>query len=315
MTVETLPSPSGATLCLYATAPQGAPKAVVQVNHGLAEHAARYGRFAAFLAARGIATFAHDHRGHGGTTAPDAPPGSFKAGASAKDAAAAVLADVDAGHAEIARRHPGVPVIVFGHSMGGLIALNHALAHPWKAAGLAIWNTNFTAGLLGRVAQAILAFERMRLGSDVPSRVLPALTFRDWAKKIPNRRTDFDWLSRDAAEVEKYIVDPLCGFDASVGMWQAVLHMVFAGASDANLATLPRTLPLHLTGGTADPATANATAVRDLEARLKRLGFGDVTTRIREGVRHETLNETNRDEAMADFAEWVERIATSPVAP
>ncbi len=299
---ESVVSPTGASLNLYSRLAQGDAKAVVQINHGLAEHAARYGRFAAFLAGRGFHVYAHDHRGHGGTTAPDAPPRSFGSG----NGADVVIADVHAVHDEIARRHPGVPVIVFGHSMGGLIALNFLLRHPDRAAAAAIWNANFSAGLPGRAAQAILAWERFRLGSDVPSRVLPKLTFQSWAKQVPDRRTEFDWLSRDAVEVDKYIADPLCGWDASIGMWQAASRFVFAGAKDRNFDSLRRDLPVHLVGGEKDPATNRGSAVEDLARRMKRMGFSNLVSTIYAETRHESLNELNRDVIMDDFAAWAE---------
>ena len=190
-----LVSPTGASLNLYTRRPDGPARAVVQINHGLAEHAARYARFADFLAARGFHTYAHDHRGHGFTTAPDAPQGMF----GKPDGGAKVIADVAAVHDLIAKEHPGLPVIVFGHSMGGLIALNFVLRHSAGIHAAAIWNANFSAGIAGRAAQAILAWEKFRLGSDVPSRLLPRLTFQAWGKQIPNHRTAFDWLSRDPA--------------------------------------------------------------------------------------------------------------------
>jgi alpha-beta hydrolase superfamily lysophospholipase len=246
---ETLDSPTGAALNLHlkrATAPL---RGVIQVNHGLAEHAARYGRFAAAMAARGFDVYAHDHRGHGGTRAPDAPQRMFAtAGGGDK-----VIADVAAVHERIAADRPGAPVILFGHSMGGLIALNFLMRHSQRVAAAAIWNANFSAGALGRVAQAILAWEAFRLGSDVPSRILPKLTFQDWAKKVPDRRTAFDWLSREAAEVDKYVADPLCGWDASVSMWRDVFGFIFAGADDRNLADIRRDLPVNLLGGDEGP--------------------------------------------------------------
>src|SRR5690606_34631438 len=101
----------------------------------------------------------------------------------------------------------------------------------------------------------ILAWERFRMGSDVPSRMLPRLTFRDWARKVSDGRTSFDWLSRDHEEVDRYVADPLCGWDASVGLWLSLFDLTFMGADDRNLARIPRDLPLHLVGGARDPAT------------------------------------------------------------
>jgi alpha-beta hydrolase superfamily lysophospholipase len=168
-------------------------------------------------------------------------------------------------HAE--SQHPVLPLLLFGHSMGGLIAMNSALRDPDGIDALAVWNANFSAGLMGRAGQAILAVERMLLGSDVPSAILPKLTFQDWAKKETSGRTDFDWLSRDPAEVDKYVADPLCGWDASVGMWQDVFKLIFAGADDRNFSKLSKNLPVHLRGGGHDPATDFAKATKTLATR------------------------------------------------
>lgn len=299
MQCHTVSSPTGAALNVYASlAPQ--PKAVVHINHGLAEHAARYEGFAKALNAAGFHAYAHDHRGHGGTTAPDAPACMF----APQNGVEKVVADVEAVYALIGEQHPGLPVISFGHSMGGLIALGHAIKHPARMAGLAVWNSNVSAGVLGRVAQGILKFERFRLGHDVPSRILPKLTFGTWAKSVKNHRTQFDWLSRDASQVDAYIADPLCGWDASVAMWQDIFEMVFAGADDSNLARLPRDLPLHLHGGGRDPATDFGHATEALASRFQALGFQSVAITIDPQGRHESLNEINRDAMMAEFVDW-----------
>jgi alpha-beta hydrolase superfamily lysophospholipase len=301
---QSLASPTGAALHLYVRKARGKARGVIQVNHGLAEHAARYARFADFMAGHGFHTYAHDHRGHGGTTAPDAPPRMF----GAYPAADKVIADVEAVHAHIAEKHPGLPVITFGHSMGGLIAMNHTLRHPRRATGVAVWNANFTAGAAGRVVNAILAWERFRLGSDAASRALPRLTFRAWAKQIPDRRTDFDWLSRDPDEVDKYVADPLCGWDASVEMWSDLFGFVFNCADDAGFADVPRDRPFNLVGGEKDPATFGGKAVTRLEKRMTRMGFSNLSSRVYADTRHESLNELNRDLIMEEFAAWAGRV-------
>jgi alpha-beta hydrolase superfamily lysophospholipase len=300
-------SPTGAKIKLYVRRAEGQPLGVLQINHGLAEHAARYARFADFMAARGFHTYAHDHRGHGYSSAPDAPRGVF----GNPDGVASVMADVAAIHRLIAEENPGLPVIVFGHSMGGIVALNYVLRHPEGVHAAAIWNANFSAGLPGRLAQALLAYERFRMGSDVPSRILPKLTFQDWARKVPDRRTDFDWLSRDEAEVDKYVADPLCGWDASVSMWQDVFGMIFYATDDRNFAGLRRDLPFHLVGGQKDPATNGGKAITDLAIRLDRQGFSNLFAKVYADTRHESLNEVNRHIIMAQFADWAERIVAN----
>jgi alpha-beta hydrolase superfamily lysophospholipase len=301
-----LASPTGAALSLLVKKASEPVRAVVQINHGLAEHAARYARFADHLAAHGFHIYAHDHRGHGGTTAPDAPPGMF----ARENGAEKVIADVLAVHDLIAKEHPGLPVIVFGHSMGGLIALNFVQRHGRRIAGAAVWNANFSAGPAERLARLLLLWERFRLGSDVPSRLLPKLTFQAWARQIPGRLTEFDWLSRNRAEVDAYIVDPLCGWDASVSMWRDILDLIFHGADDRRLGGVRKDLLFHLVGGEKDPATGGGKAARDLDTRLRRLGFSNISTRIYPGMRHESLNEVNREMVMTDFVGWASGAAS-----
>lgn len=295
-------SPTGASLNVYVRAAEGKPRGVVQINHGLAEHAARYARAADALAERGYVTYAQDHRGHGLTQAPDAPLGRF----GESDGGAKVIADIAALHERIRRAHADLPLVIFGHSMGGIIALNFVLRHSSHLAGAAIWNANFSAGLLGRVAQAVLFWERFRLGSDMPSRILPKLTFQDWGRKVPDHRTPFDWLSRDSAEVDKYIADPLCGWDASVSLWQDLLGFVFHGADDRNFKSVRRDLPVFLAGGGHDPATDGGKAVRDLDRRMRAMGFSSLVSKVWPQTRHESLNEINRDAITAELLDWLD---------
>ena len=300
----TLASPTGAALNLYVKHAIGGASAVVQINHGLAEHAARYARFADFLGERGYHVYAHDHRGHGATKAPDAPLGRF-ADTNGGDK---VIADVVAVHDLIAREQPGLPVIVFGHSMGASVALNFVLRHSARIHAAAIWNGNFSAGLLGQVALGILAWEKFRLGSDVPSRVLPRLTFQAWGKAVPNHRTPFDWLSRDEAEVAKYIADPLCGWDASVSMWQDIVQMTLNGGSNRNLSTVRRDLFVNLVGGGKDPASDGGKAVSHLAGRMHLMGFSNLVSKVYAETRHESLNEVNRNIIMDEFVAWADGV-------
>ncbi|MER9949841.1 alpha/beta hydrolase [Mesorhizobium sp. M0047] len=297
-------SPTGAVLNLFVRHAEGRPRAVVQINHGLAEHAARYVRFADFLAQRGFHVYVHDHRGHGATKAPDAPLGRF----AGKDGPAKVIADIDAIHDVIASECPNRSVILFGHSMGASMALNYLLRHSPRVHAAAIWNGNFSQGLLGQLALGILAWERMRLGSDVPSRALPKLTFQAWGKAVPDHRTLFDWLSRDEAEVAKYIADPLCGWDASVSMWRDVVGMALNGGKDAGFAGIRRGLPVNIVGGERDPASDYGKGITHLAGRMRAMGFSNLVSKVYADTRHESLNEVNRDIIMDDFAAWADSI-------
>lgn len=289
-----------ASLAYHHAEADSAARGILLISHGLAEHSKRYRPFAEAMAARGYHVYAHDHRGHGETTAPDAPIGRF----ARRDGVARVIGDVIAMRNHAASRHPGLPVILFGHSMGGLVALNATVTDPARFDAVAIWNSNFAVGLAGRAAQAILLAERMLKGSDVPSGLLPKLTFSTWAKSIPGRRTEFDWLSRRPDEVDKYIADPLCGFDASVSLWLDIFELTFRAPQKIHLDRLPRDMPLHLVGGGQDPATEGGKALLWLSNHLKAQRFSRISIEIYQDMRHETLNEIGADAAIAAFANW-----------
>ncbi|MEC9343147.1 MAG: alpha/beta hydrolase [Pseudomonadota bacterium] len=297
-----LASPTGATLHTWEIAPQGTPASLVQINHGMAEHGARYERFARFLAGRGHAVIAHDHRGHGATTAPDAPLGMFGSG----DGWASVIADTAAVNAHLRAMHPDTPLVVFGHSMGATVALDFALTHPAAVDGVALFNISASAPVLLRVFSVLLGIERMFKGSDTPSGLATAMTFSAWNRRFRPNRTEFDWLSRDEAEVDKYVADPLCGFPVSVGLWRALVAAILSTGDDRRLAALPRNLPFCLVGGGEDPVSDRGREIVALSRRLERAGFSDVTAKVYEATRHETLNEINRDIAMASFADWLD---------
>ncbi|MEJ6502577.1 MAG: alpha/beta hydrolase [Rhodobacterales bacterium] len=296
----TLESPSGATLNLRSMLPDGA-SAVVQVHHGMGEHSARYARFAQALSGAGYAVYVQDLRGYGATIAPDAPLGVLAASGGFEVLAADALAVND----HIRSAHPGLPVVVFGHSMGSILSLYFAMKHPDRMDALACWNSGVDGGALVAISGLILGTERLFRGANAPSKIAMALTFDTWNKAFKPNRTAFDWLSRDDAEVDLYVADPLCGFAASTGLWLDLLGAVKFGGDDQNLARLPKGLPVHLLGGGDDPCSDKGRAMQRLAARMVKVGMQDVTAVVLPKTRHESLNEVNRDQTTQDFLNWL----------
>lgn len=298
-----LRSNTGANIHIRQSKPKGKVKAVVQINHGLTEHSGRYEHFMQHLSANGYAAFVHDHRGHGLTEAEKLPRGQF----SKRDGWRKVIKDVDFLNDHIRANFPDTPIICFGHSMGGLIAANYATRHPHKIDALAIWNSNFQTSDYTPLAQLILGFEAFFLGSDIPSSLIPKLTFQRWSKSIEGAESGIDWLSSDRERLISMADDELIGWKPSISMWQSVFEFISRGAKADALSRLPISLPVNLVGGGEDPSTNKGQAVRWLADKLRETGLNNIDFKIYKNARHETLNEFDRESAMEDFVAWANK--------
>lgn len=278
-------------------------RAVVQVLHGLGEHAARYERFAVECVANGYAVVAHNHRGHGETCDGDSL-GHF-ADESGWDK---VIADAKLVQDDVLTRFPGVPLVLMGHSMGSYIAQSFVMRHAENVDALILsastWSPRLKAWL-GHMVAGLLAW---RQGARAKSAFLDRMSFGDFNRRFAPNRTDFDWLSRDEAEVDSYIADPLCGAPSSNRLWQDVTGGLLEITSRKALRKIPGSLPVLITGGELDPV-GGAGRLGRLADQYRVSGHGDVTLKVYPGGRHEMLNETNRDEVSADLLAWIgERI-------
>ena len=302
MNSETLISLTGAKLNVYSLVPQKEVKAIIHIAHGMVEHALRYSRFASELCQSGFAVYSHDIRGHGDTEAEDAPQGVF-----AKTNGFNVILKDQNDVIKLAKeRHPNKPIICFGHSLGSIINLNFALRYPKMVNALACWNSGIETGILPRASRIILSIESVFRDPNLPSLIAWKLSFGAWNSKFKPNRTDFDWLSQDDKEVDLYVNDSLCGFEASISMWRDILEGVFFAGNQKNLIKLDKNLPVHIVGGGIDPCTNNGKDMEKLALKLKNNGLSDVTCHILDNTRHESLNEVNRDQTIKEFMNWLD---------
>jgi alpha-beta hydrolase superfamily lysophospholipase len=279
-----------------------APKAVVQIAHGMAEHAARYARFGEVLTAAGYAVYASDHRGHG-KTAGDLERAGFFAD---NNGWSTVVEDMYAVTRTIREEQPGLPIFLFGHSMGSMLSRTYAIRHGGELEGLILSGTGGDPGMLGKVGQVVAAVEAKVRGKRTPSPLLDKLSFGNFNKPFEPARTPFEWLSRDPAEVDAYIADPWCGFVCTAGMFQDLLGGIALINSDSQVARIPQGLPIYVFSGAEDPVGDKTKGVQQVVNQFRRLGIKDVVVRYYLGARHEVLNETNRDEVMADVVDWLD---------
>jgi alpha-beta hydrolase superfamily lysophospholipase len=264
---------------------QAAPRGVVQIAHGLAEHAMRYERLAQALVAAGYVVHAADHRGHGGSIASGGVPGDFGAGGFK-----ALIADVAEFGRTLQARHPGLPLFLVAHSMGSFAAQSLLIDQPDLVDGVV---------LSGTTALDVLAAELAKPPTPGAPAGLEAFN-------APfEHRTGYEWLSRDAAEVDKYVADPLCGFDLPPETMPQLFGDAARLADAAALRRIRPGLPVLLLSGDADPIAGGGALVEAVAQRYRDAGLRDVTVRLYPQARHEIFNETNRDEVTAELIDWL----------
>ncbi|HEX5657657.1 MAG TPA: alpha/beta hydrolase [Polyangiales bacterium] len=297
-----LPTSDGTGLFVRSFLPERTPRAILLISHGMAEHSLRYARFAQALSEHGYGAYANDHRGHGYTVNRREDLGHF----ADEGGWEKVVADQLALLAEIKARHPGVPVFLFGHSMGSFVARSAALRCASELTGLLLSGTTHDAPAAMVGAGLVAKAERMRLGKRGKSSVLRALTFGAYNKKFEDPRTPADWLSRDPFEVDKYVADPLCGYECTTQLFVDMFAGMQQIFTTAEIATLPKSLPIYILAGELDPLNGKLSAIKKLHKALETAGLGEITLRVYPGARHELLNETNRDEVTRDVIEWLD---------
>ena len=282
-----------------------APKAVVQIAHGAAEHAMRYARVAQRLVGAGYDVYANDHRAHGRTADEH---GTF--GVARPGGWTAIVDDVHQLTEHIQGENPGVPVVLFGHSMGSMIGQGYFQQWGADLAGLVLSGTS--GGLkLDEDTLALVVAMGDGDGADQPSEIFAAMFDGFNAPFAGEDATGFEWLSRDEDEVSKYVEDPWCGFALSNGYVADMLAATAAMWTDAAEASIPHNVPVYIFGGDLDPVGGeNVQSVRDLADRYRALGVESLALKFYPGARHETLNETNRDAVEQDLVAWLDNTIT-----
>lgn len=305
-----LPRPDGVSLHVRRWLPDGPPRVVVQIVHGLAEHAGRYARFAAAMTAAGYTVYANDHRGHGLTATSPADLGVF----AERDGWATVLADLDAVAARAREEHPGLKLLLFGHSMGSFLAqaLIAREGTPYAAAVLS--GSNGKPPAMATLGRLIARLERWRLDPRGRSKLIHSLSFETFNARFKPNRTTADWLTRDTAEVDRFVADPLCGFVPTAGLWCDLLDAMARHVDAGLVGAIPKTLPILVMSGGEDPVSEKTRGLASLMEAYRAAGLARADLKVWPGARHEPLNETNRDEVTADVLAWFETVLASKAA-
>jgi alpha-beta hydrolase superfamily lysophospholipase len=295
-----LTAEDGHKIHLQAWTPEGNPVGVIQLLHGLGEHIRRYERFAAAAVGRGYTVYGHDHRGHG---ASEGDRGYF----ADDNGWHKVVEDVRVANDHIREIHATAPVIMLGHSMGSFIAETFAMHYGARLQGLLLSGSSWPPRIQTVAGRLLAKLEAFRLGRRGNSALVNALGFGAFNRPFRPIRTEMDWLSRDEAEVDRYLADPLCGGPFTSGLWLDFLGGLYDLGSDHSLARVPADLPILISGGSADPVGGEKGMTR-LAMHYMQTLHQRVKLKIYPDGRHEMLNETNREEVTADWLAWIGQI-------
>ncbi|MGJ7910139.1 lysophospholipase [Neobacillus sp. LXY-1] len=280
---------------------QGVPRAIIQIAHGMAEHINRYDKFARELVSQNFIVYGNDHRGHGKTGDKMNSIGYF----ADEQGFEKVVLDMRELTSIIKKEHPATPIFLFGHSMGSFLSRRYIQLFGDQLSGVILSGTGGDPGIMGKVGKMVASLEIKRKGGRTPSPLLNNLTFGSYNKAFKPTRTEFDWLSRDEKEVDRYIEDPFCGGIFSAGFFHDLLGGLEIINRHENIVKIPAKLPILLLAGSKDPVGGNTKGVLKTYESYKQAGLEDVTYKFYESARHEILNETNKTEVYKDIIHWL----------
>ncbi|WP_247739318.1 alpha/beta hydrolase [Bacillus sp. 165] len=274
------------------------PKAIVQIAHGMAEHIERYNAFANELLKHDIYVYGNDHRGHGQTSG---TPRYF----SEENGFEKVVNDMYELTNLIREEQGNVSIFLFGHSMGSFLARRYIQLYGNEIRGVLLSGTGGNPGILGKIGRTIAKWECKRNGRTSPSPLLDKLTFGNFNKQFQPARTQFEWLTRNDAEVDKYIEDSLCGGIFTAGFFHDLLTGLKIINKKKNIQLVPSALPIYIFSGSQDPVGNNTKGVQQVCNTFQRAGVTNITFKLYEGGRHEMLNEINQEEVYTDIINWI----------
>lgn len=281
---------------------------IVQIVHGMAEYMERYEELAAYLTERNFVVTGEDHLGHGKSV----PEGGLQGYFCEQDPATVVVRDVHRLKKMTQELYPGVPYFILGHSMGSFITRNYICRYGTGIDGALILGTGMQSAGLLLASKTVAAVEGAFRGQRHVSRMMDKAAFGAYNKRIAEKRTDYDWLSRDAERVDAYIADPDCGFVFTVNGFKTLFELISRAKKPENLRKIPAELPIFMASGAEDPVGNYGKGVEKAYRSLQGVGVRDLTLKLYPEDRHELMNEPDREQVMADIAEWLTKHLVIP---
>ena len=294
-----LSASDGHEVACYSWVPEN-PKAVVQIAHGMGEHARRYDWVAQKLNDQGYAVYANDHRGHGGTSGP-------ALGYMGADGWNRSLADLYELGQFAKGKHAGLKLVLLGHSMGSMLSQQYITRYGCSIDALVLSGSpGFKDSKLGFINRFLMKFERWRHGPDGTSELMQNAIFGNSNAPFDGPgATGYEWLSRDQEQVDAYIADEQCGFVLSPGSLIDMSQGSAIAQDKLSLLCIPQNLPIYIFSGSEDPVHGEQADLDRMVNAYRKRGLTQLTYKLYPGGRHEMFNETNKDEVVTDLVQWL----------
>ncbi|PFD38640.1 alpha/beta hydrolase [Bacillus cereus] len=281
--------------------PEDNLRGIVQIAHGMTEHAGVYTEFIDALLEAGYGVYAHDHKGHGKTVIREEDYGHFEPDIGWNQAVSDVIFV-----SETIKKEQKCPLFLLGHSMGSFLSRRAVQLKGELYDGFLISGTGGNPGFLGVIGHKVATIEMKLRGAKTKSPMLNFLSFGNFNSHFKPNRTKFDWLSSDISQVDKYIADPFCGFICTTSFYRELFHGVLEVNKLEEYEKTPKNLPIHIFSGDRDPVGDMGKGVKEVYENYKKCGVKDVTLRLYENGRHEMFHEVNREDVFQDLISWLE---------
>lgn len=276
---------------------------IVQISHGMSEEAGRYKKFANYLTDNGYIVYINDHRGHGKSAENINRIGIL----AQKDGIHCIVKDLNKLTKIIKTENNGLPIFLFSHSMGSFAAQKYIIDYSEDIDGVILSGTNGLHGIevdLGFLVAKVISKIQ---GREKKAYLIDKLAFGGFNKKFKPNKSEFDWLSRDFKEVEKYIENEYCGVVFSNGYFYDLFKLFKEIRNINNLKKINSKLPIYIFAGDKDPVGKFGKGITKLYENYKKVGIENVEFKLYSGGRHEMLNEINKDEVINDTINWIKQ--------
>lgn len=297
----------GLELSAFLTSPDKGEeiKGVVQISHGMCENKERYKELMSYLTSHGYVCAIHDHRGHGLSIKQSEDLGYMYGGG-----AQAIVNDLYQITRRLKKAYPDKPLVLLGHSMGSMAARTYLKEHD-QAIDLLILtgSPSRNPGLF--LGKAIANMQKIIHGGKHKSMLLQTLSFGPYVVKFSQERSKFAWCCSDPKVVAEYDKSPLCGFPFTVDGYISLFELMEETYNSSGWQCKNPNLPILFLSGGDDPCMENKKKLQEALNHLRLQGYSDVIGKIYPGMRHEILNETDKQQVYHDILKYINHNVTN----